>query len=176
MLTPEQNRQFVLLWSQHGQRVYAYLFTLVPHHADADELFQETATTLWEQFHKFEPESNFQAWACRVAFNKVRNFRKTSSHRPVAFSDQFVDLIDEATIRDSQSLDAENVALADCLQKLTIADQQLIGERYQSGASVRGVAESSGRSVHVIYKALSRIHDSLLECMQQAAADEEDRS
>ena len=76
MLDPPQNAEFVRLWTLHGQRVYAYLLTLTSNRADADEIFQEVGITLWEKFDQFESGTSFQAWARRVALNKVRSFRQ----------------------------------------------------------------------------------------------------
>jgi len=46
MRDSEQTAEFVRLWTVHGQRLYAYILTLVPNRADAQEIYQEVGITL----------------------------------------------------------------------------------------------------------------------------------
>lgn len=172
MLNALQNRDFVRLWTAHGQRVYAYILTLVPQTADADEIFQDTGVTLWEKFDEFESGTNFKAWACRVALNKVRNFRQLRRHHMLHLGDAFIDLVDQTATARADVLDLQNKALADCFSRLAAKDQDLIQRRYQQGASVKGVAGAIGRSTDAVYKALARIHNTLLQCVTLAVRKE----
>jgi RNA polymerase sigma-70 factor (ECF subfamily) len=61
-------------------------------------------------------------------------------------------------------------ALADCLSKLPARDRELLEQKYFSQQSVAEIAERCAKSVHAIYRALSRIHGSLLHCMRRAMA------
>jgi RNA polymerase sigma-70 factor (ECF subfamily) len=175
MSHPSATDDFVRLWTQHAQRVFAYLLTLVPNRADAEELLQETSMVLWEKFSEFQPGSDFRAWACRVAFNKVRNFRQKQTHALVHLNDQLLELINQQTSRDSEVLDWQYRALADCYAKLRPVDQELIALRYRAGATTRGVAQQVGRSSDAVYKSLTRIHATLFDCIREAT-DEEDGS
>lgn len=64
-------RLFLRLFSQHQRRLYAYIFTLIPNRADADDLLQEVSITLWERFDTSEPGKDYMSCAMRVAFLKV---------------------------------------------------------------------------------------------------------
>jgi RNA polymerase sigma-70 factor (ECF subfamily) len=167
-----RTQDFVLLWTQHAQRVYAYLLTLVPNRADADELLQETSLTLWEKFDQFQPGSEFGAWARSVAFNKVRNFRQRSGNSVVHLDDELLELINAQATTDSETLDAQYRALADCYGKLRPTDQELITLRYRAGSTVLSVAQEAGRSVAAIYKALNRIHSNLFDCVHRVLSEE----
>jgi RNA polymerase sigma-70 factor, ECF subfamily len=172
MADDQRNREFVRLWTAHGQRVHAYIFTLLPNRADADELFQETGTLLWEKFDQFQLGSDFRAWACRVAWNKVRNFRQLRRHRVVLLSNESLDLLDETATARSDELDRQHRLLADCYAQLTTTDQELIDLRYTPGATVQLVAQQVGRSVEAIYKALARIRRLLFNCLQRTVDEE----
>ena len=50
-----KTNDFLRLFSLHSPRVYAYIHILVPNHADAEDLFQETSQTLWEKFDQYRP-------------------------------------------------------------------------------------------------------------------------
>lgn len=73
---PDRHAEFLRLYSRHHYRIPAYIYTLVPHRADAEDLLQETSIILWEKFEQFDPGSDFLAWACQVAFWKFGNHRK----------------------------------------------------------------------------------------------------
>lgn len=172
MVDNERNREFVRLWTAHGQRVYAYILTLLPNRADADDIFQETGTTLWEKFDEFQPGSNFRSWACRIAFNKVRSFRQLRRHRVTLLSNESLNLVAHITADKSHELDRQHQFLADCYAKLTPTDQQLIDLRYEPQATIKTVSHRVGRSVDAIYKALARIHRALFDCVRNAADEE----
>ena len=59
---------------RNQQRVFAYIVSLVPNRADAEELFQQTCLTLWEHWERYDMSLDFVPWACGIAHNHVRNF------------------------------------------------------------------------------------------------------
>ncbi len=58
--------EFLRLFVQHQQEIYAYILTLVPHIHDADDLFQEGTAVMWKKFDQFESGTNFAAWGVKV--------------------------------------------------------------------------------------------------------------
>jgi RNA polymerase sigma-70 factor (ECF subfamily) len=168
-----QTAEFVRLWMLHGQRIYAYLLTLASNSADADELYQDVGMTLWENFDQFTPGTNFQAWAKKIALNKIRNFRRLRQRETVLCSPQFFDTINERLSEQTTLLDAQHKALADCYRRLPAKHQDLLDRRYQPGATPASVAGQTGRSLKAIYQALRRIHDVLFDCVRQQTLGEE---
>ena len=71
-----RTREFVQLLTQNERRLYAYILSLVPRWADADDILQETNLRLWEEFDKYLRNTDFASWAMRVAFFQVLTFRK----------------------------------------------------------------------------------------------------
>ena len=61
--------EFVRLFSLYAKSVYSYIHVLVPTHADAEDLFQETSRTMWQKFGQYGPgpDEGFRAWALRIA-------------------------------------------------------------------------------------------------------------
>ena len=78
----DRTREFLALHSRHARWIYGYLVSMVHHQADAEDLFSETTATLWEKFDEFEPDTEFRAWACRVAQLKVLEWRKKQRRVP----------------------------------------------------------------------------------------------
>src|SRR5262245_34134150 len=169
---PDRSEEFVRLFAAHAQRLYAVVFALLPNAADADDVFQETSRLLWERFGQFTLGTNFFAWACRVAQFQVMAFRQRQRRSRLWFSDEFLACVTEQAAADGTLLAAQQRALADCLQKLKARDRELIQLRYRPGVTTKAVAAQLGRSLDAIYKALNRIQDRLLACVQRTLLTE----
>jgi RNA polymerase sigma-70 factor (ECF subfamily) len=168
----QQTGDFVELWTAHSRRVYAFIMSLLPRWADADEILQETSRTLWEKFGEFKPGTNFTAWACQVAYLKVLEFRKRERRAPLPFSDAFLGTIDEELRSASDDLSPRYTMLLDCLQKLGEREQELVRQMYQPGATTVTVATAMGRSTAWVYKTLSRVHEKLFQCVERSMRGE----
>lgn len=160
--------RFSTLFEQHGRAVYGHVRTLVPNAADADEVFQETSITLWQKFDQYRPETDFRAWACRIAYYKVLKLRDKQSRSPRLFSPQFLDLVSEEMVVMSDTLDARTEALLLCRDKLNRRDRELLDRFHREGATAKDVARWARRNVHYVYRAIRRIHDILFDCIQKA--------
>jgi RNA polymerase sigma-70 factor (ECF subfamily) len=167
----EKSRDFVILWSAHARRVYAYVLTLVNNWADADDVFQETSATLWEKIDEFEPGTDFGAWACRIAYFKALSL--SQSHRKFELRDQlFMEAVEAGTAEIAAELDSRFLALQECMNKLATDDRTVMSLRYAEGRSPQQIAEQTGRSLSGIYKLLRRVHESLFKCIQRRIARE----
>ncbi len=172
MHEPPQKSEFVRLWALHGQRLYAHLLTLTSNDADADEIYQDVAMTLWERFDQFTPGTDFLAWGRQVALYKVLNFRRLRHHQTVLCSPQFLDAIDSMAAKNAERLDAQRKALANCFNQLPQKHKDLIKQRYQPGATPQSVASQTGRNVMAVYQALRRIHRALFDCVRKTSLEE----
>jgi RNA polymerase sigma-70 factor (ECF subfamily) len=165
--------EFVRLFTASQRKIYWYIFALLHDSHDTEEVFQETALVLWQKFAAFTPGTSFVAWACRIAFNKVRRFRETHRRDLPCFSDVFLEEVapDLLAVIDGDLSDKLHEQLADCFGKLREPDRDLIERRYRPGATTRRVAAEVGRSTDAVYKALNRIHQALFDCMSAALRD-----
>lgn len=165
--------QFVSLWTASSRQVYSFIYSLLPHWADADEAYQETSRVLWEKFAEYQPDTDFTAWACRIAYFKVLDVRSRRKRGPLAFSDAFLGAVEQELVEQSDTVNPRYAAVLDCLQKLSSRDRELIGQRYREGATTASAAAELGRSVDSIYKALNRIHQALFDCVQRTLRRED---
>ena len=163
-----KTNDFLRLFSLHSPRVYAYIHILVPNHADAEDLFQETSQTLWEKFDQYRPgaDEDFRAWALRIAQLNVLHYRQRKGRRRLLFNEHIHDLVSKAGLRAVGSAENRFELLDDCYRKLTDGQRQLIDARYQVGATIETIAAQTGRSVHSVYRDLRRIHQWLFDCIQ----------
>jgi RNA polymerase sigma-70 factor, ECF subfamily len=171
----DNTKEFVALLTRYSRRIYSLVRTLVPNRTDAEDLFQEVSTTLWEKFDTFQRGSDFRAWAFQIAHYKVLSFRQRHARLPQLFADDLVEKLAGDRLLLDDALEARSGALADCYQKLSEEDRRLLDLRYAEEATVPAVAAQTGRSVDFVYKALRRIHAALYHCIDETL-EEDDRS
>src|ERR1039458_5788418 len=80
----ERRKELVALMTQHQRRIFSYIYTLVPNRYDAEDLLQETSVVICEKFDEFEPQTDFVAWACQIAYWRIRYlFRSEDINAPL---------------------------------------------------------------------------------------------
>lgn len=169
----EKSVEFAELLHQAHADIFSFIFAMVLNQADAEDLYQETAAVLWEKFDEFEPGTEFRRWAIRVAHLKVLNFVRRSRRRKLLFSDDVLQTIAQVhTDHDARVTAAKAAALQFCMEKLPIADRRMVDSRYSGSSTVQEIAAIEGRSVDAVYKAMSRIRQALLACIERRLATE----
>lgn len=172
--TPEKSVLFLPLFIRFERRIYAYIFTLVPRRADADDLLQETSLVMWDKFEVASPPNDFLAWGRRIAYHKVLDFYKKSRRSQARLSQLFLERISEAADHPDYLPQQEDrrEALAECVENLTPKSRDLLTYRFVEGATTQSTAEQVGSSVDAVYKALAKLRQSLFECVQKKLARE----
>lgn len=163
--------EFVRYFSRESSRIFGFILALAVNRNDAEDVFQETSVVLWRRFDEFEPGTNFRAWACRIAQLQVMNFRR-SFNRCHVLSDDAIQALAQNAMGVMEREDRRESALATCLEKLQPKDRQLIEQRYFLHRSTKEIADRESRSIHSVYRALRRIHESLLRCVRLDSATE----
>jgi RNA polymerase sigma-70 factor (ECF subfamily) len=163
----EQQKELMLLMTQHQRRIFAYIHALVPSRADAEDLLQETSLVIVEKFSEFRPGSDFVAWAFQIAWWRVRASRQKFARAKVVFNDEVLEAVAATAATLHEEVSERHEALARCLQKLHPRDRDLLLTRYEPGAGVEEAAQRSGRSLEAAYKALARLRKLLFDCVTQ---------
>jgi RNA polymerase sigma-70 factor (ECF subfamily) len=86
-----RGKEFLGRFLKAERRIFAYVYTLVPNRADAEDVFQEVSKVLWEKYDEWNPPDDFAAWACRVAYFKVNDYRRSRRRQRVIFSDDVLE-------------------------------------------------------------------------------------
>ena len=91
----ERVRQFVQLLGQHERPLQAFILSLVPNWADADDIAQEARIRLWEQFDSYDPAMDFGGWARAIAKYLVLTYYKRQLRHEKLMSAALVETIAE---------------------------------------------------------------------------------
>ena len=165
---PQLCEQFVQVFAQFRDDLFSYIFSLVPHWPDAEDLFQQTSLVLWQRFGEFQQGSDFRAWACTVAFNKVRNFRRVAGRNRLQFNDVLLEQLAQERVVRPRSDSQTRTFMADCIAKLSNEQRMLLSRAYTTGNTIKRLAEDLHRSPQTIYNRLNAIRRTLLECLKAA--------
>lgn len=163
---------YIRLLGQHQRRIMSYVVSLVPNWGDAEDILQETHMVLWREFSKFEPGTNFAAWACKIAFHQVLAFRKKRQRDRLQFSEEFLEAVAKEAQESADRLEQRHQLLARCVEKLQKPHREILNLRYSEGFSNEKVAEQVGRTAGACYRVLSRIRRTLHECVNRSLAQE----
>jgi len=167
----QQTESYLRLLTQHDRWLATYVYSLVYDRADADEILQDCKVAMWKHFGKFEPGSNFRAWARKFATHHVLNYRRAEKRRPVtAVDDEFIEAVAAEIERSADQLDHRAEALQRCLRKLPEAHRKIMVWRYYEDCGVEEIAAKSERSVEAVYRLLSRIRGVLNDCVSRQLA------
>ncbi|MCG8583376.1 MAG: sigma-70 family RNA polymerase sigma factor [Pirellulales bacterium] len=170
---PHGHDAFLRLYVEHQRSVFGYIYTMVPNHADAEDILSETSLVLWSKFTEFEPGTNFAAWACKIAHHKVLNHLKAKSTKQSQLSDAVIaKLADTRLAREPFGVRMRE-ALQHCIGRLSKADARLIKACYGGARSMVQVAEEFARPVNSVYTSVHRIRRSLMECIERRLRVEE---
>lgn len=165
--------EFVGQISRAQRALHAFVFSLVRHAADTDDVLQETNLVLWRKCGEFEPGTDFLAWAFRVAHFQVLAYRKRKQRSREHFDDELLAQLAAEAEEHSGDFDRRRRALASCLQKLPLPQQELIARRYEPDGCVNDMASQRGSTPKAVSELLRRIRHTLQLCIEQTLAREE---
>lgn len=174
---PHPAHELEQLLQQYEADIRSFIFTLLPNWSDVEDVLQRTRIILWQKFPKFEPGTNFRAWALQIARHEVNNFRRSRQHERLCFDDALVESLAEVHLSLIHELEQRRAALEYCIQKLRASDRQIIHHCYgPSATTAKDAAVRLKRPVNTLYKALNRIRRALAECVQQHVQEETEDS
>lgn len=172
MSRERDDEQIVQLIGSCQRSLLMYLLGLLGSQDLAEEALQNTHLVLWRKRAEYQPNTNFFAWACRIAHLEACALRRQRGHKVAVFSDVFMNDVSadlEAAVQQPNSVEA---FLKECLEFLDIQDRNLLDQRYADGATTQSVANSLSQSARTVYRNLERIHQRLFECVSKKAKDD----
>jgi len=164
--------EFLGLFSRNQSRVQAYIRSLVPDAASADDVFQATSLVLWRSFETFDRDREFLPWALGVARHQVLMFWRTKRRDRHVFSESLLTTLADEAVGRADAASHRQRALDACVEGLPPRQRDLIRMFYGENLSADTIAASWDRTVHAVYKALKVMRKSLLECVERRLAAE----
>lgn len=167
MANQSKHSLFLSEFSKSQTRLYAFILMIVHNDSEADEIFQETATLLWEQFDKFEAGTSFGAWAVSIAKIKVLEHLRQNKKNRILFKPELYQELSVLAEPESSDVDHRIKALRTCFQRLDRSCRSLLSLRYQKNLSIKEIAQQKGVSAGITYRKLSKVFGMLRKCVER---------
>lgn len=136
--------------------------------SDVPDVLQDANLYLIENQGKYEPGTNFRAWAAQVTRYRCLNYFRARKRRPmVNLSEQALDLIVDEVANSFDELRPRLRGLKHCLDKLGEDQRELLSQVYAKGLSLKQVAQQRKATHGAVRKTMSRVRQMLRECIRQ---------
>jgi RNA polymerase sigma-70 factor (ECF subfamily) len=158
---------FLKLFLRHEGDLRAFIGSLVRDRHAREDVFQEVALTLWQEFTRFDPTRSFGAWARGVAANKIMRRWEKDKRFPMPFPPEAVLAVLDAYDRTEKTAAPGADALEECLGHLPDKSRKLLALRYEQSLRLEAIAETVQSTLEAVQKALSRIRMRLADCVRE---------
>lgn len=159
-------QRFLSLFLRSEREIFRYVAALVPNVADAEDIVQQTAMSLWEKFDAYDPAQPFTPWACRFALNKTRQWLERRQRWQTLLSDGLAEELAQRRQELQPEFELRLKHLEGCLGKLPEVQRSLIEGYYYERSSIETLAQRFGRTEAATYKMLQRIRHALQACVE----------
>lgn len=163
---------FLEHFSRDRDRLFGYIYALLPHKADAEDVFQRSSLLLWKKFSDYDPSRPFLPWACTIAHYEVKNFIRSVHRDRLQFDADLINKLAETRGASTTKPDRRLEALRRCLQGIKSVERELIELMYRGDTTVKEFAEASELSVQTLYNRISLTRRKLLNCVQRRLAQQ----
>jgi len=161
------------LFVRHQGIVKAFILSLQPGFADAEDVLQEVNLVIWRRADEYQHGTDFGAWVFKIASFQIMALRQKLVRDRLQFSDELLAQIANNEFPSIRAIDLRREALQHCLEKLEKGELELVRLRYECGDDVASLAGMLGRSAKAIYRSLAKIHGLLMNCVQHRLATED---
>ena len=165
-------QRFLSLFLRSEREIFRYVAVLVPNVADAEDIVQQTAISLWEKFDAYDPNQPFTPWACRFALNKAKQWIERRQRWQALLEGGLAEELAQRREELRPELEVRLKHLEGCLNKLPEEQRLLVEGYYYHRDSIEKLAETSSRTVAATYKTLQRVRQALQNCIENAAKPE----
>lgn len=137
------------------------------HHA-AEDVYQDVCVKAFagKMDLEFESIDKLLSWARVTGRNRAIDLVKARDGRYVGLSPQLLDVLAASWKGRTDHPNLGRSALKECLERLTARSREIVRLRYFDGLRSGDVARAMAVDVNTFYRALTRIHRQLANCVR----------
>lgn len=168
-------REFDRLVTEHQQRIYYFIRSMVFNPEDAKDTLQDVNMVLYRKKDSYEPGTNFKAWAFTIArFECLSYLSRYKKKQWTSLDTGLLESLADGAEEKADDVEDWLAALKLCLMKLSDEAKLLIQNRYQSRIPLEQTAQQLQTSVGAIKQKLFRARRQLKDCvMKRLRRDEQ---
>src|SRR6266545_2239437 len=164
--------RFLSLFLRSEREIFRYVAVLVPNVADAEDIVQQTALSLWEKFDAYDPNQPFTPWACRFALNKARQWIERRQRWQALLEGGSMEELAQRREELRPEIEIRLKHLEGCVNRLPEEQRSLVEGYYFRRDTIEKLAVGLSRTVAATYKTLQRVRQALQSCIEAAAKPE----
>lgn len=133
----------------------------------AEDVFQNVVLKALTKQVVFETDAALISWALITARRESIDWLRRRQRESVGLDPDILDLLEREWSNTATDKTGSRVeALHECLSTVSESSRQLLKLRYFDGFSCEEIAREMGTALTAIYKRLSRLHESLKQCVE----------
>jgi RNA polymerase sigma-70 factor (ECF subfamily) len=161
------------LLTEAQPRLWAFLFSVIADPERARDVLQETNRVLWERAAEYDAARPFLGWAIGVARTQALAERQRSRRDRLQLDPDVAEGLAEIAEARAEGVAERQLALAQCLNRLTPEQRCLLERRYAEGLDLNELGRSLHRSANAVAATLMRVRRALAICIRDRLAAEE---
>lgn len=165
--------KFIAEITRCQRQLHAFVLSMVWHPVEADDVLQETNLVLWQKAAEFDDARPFLPWAMRFAQLQAMAYLKRRQRQGcrLLIDDELAKTMADEAAHEEPIFEARRIALADCIQKLTPRQRELVSTRYEPNANVTEMAAMAKIAPKALSERLRRIRRVLLDCVRKTLGE-----
>lgn len=136
------------------------------------DVVQETFLYAYQHLAEYRDGTNFAAWLYTVARMTALAALKSRSRKAQAHQSYLEHVLASRDLADPEPDEAPARALADCLQRLSVRDRELLRLKYDHELSLREIADRAGKSLSWAKSFFFRLTQVLQDCVRRRLSPE----
>ncbi len=134
----------------------------------AEDIFQEVCIGAIGHQKGFESNEHLLRWARVTGRHRAIDVLRTRDGKYQGLTDEVLDRLASAIHETADAMQSlKHEALRECMSRLTPNNREILRLRYFEGRTSSAIAAILGRKIATVYQAISRIHQSLGDCIEQ---------
>jgi RNA polymerase sigma-70 factor (ECF subfamily) len=163
----------VQLLLKHRGKLLGAIRAMVADEHLAEDIFQEISIAAVNKCGEIASIEHFSAWVRHAARYQSLNALRNRNRVPRVLSDEVLDALEHHWKKfDAESDSTLSEALKTCLERLSPYARQIVETRYVQQKVGEDLANALQRSLNTVYVALSRVHNTLRDCLRRQIAKE----
>lgn len=166
----EERMELARLWVSAQPSISAYLMSFVSDFHVAQDLMQEVAEAVAQQFHKYDRDRSFLTWTLGIARRRAMRHFRTQARDKLVFSSETMDSVAAAFERAEPIEQSRREALRFCLGEVEGRRLEVLEMRYRADMTPMAIAKRLGVTSESIRGLLLRTRRALQACVSKRMA------
>ena len=159
--------EFTLLWTHAQPSVMAFIRSVTPQLADAEDILQETARQVSMRFDEYDSSRPFGPWAMGVAKYKVMEWRRAQMKNAILLEVDAIEAIHFSYTERFEDWQEVGRAIDHCIKKAPPATEKLLILRYLENLKPAAIAAKLGSTSNSVSVRLNRARNGLQDCIRK---------